>query len=92
MTLAKMYGKACPAGALITSAKGGIVTQIGMMKKKPKKPPTGTHRLIAVGTFTAGFAHSSAIEEIIPSALNVYAAGRSPMKNVKPPHPAKDLS
>ena len=38
-----------------------LVTQIGMIKKKPAKPPTGTHRLMAVGTLMLGSAHSSAL-------------------------------
>jgi len=63
-----------------------------MMKKNPAIPPTGTHKLMALGTFTAGLSHSSAMDEIMPMAENVYAAGRSPMKKVKPPHPEKEVS
>lgn len=74
------------------SCSGGRVAQIGMMKNRPAVPPTGTERAIARGTFIAGFVHSSAMEEIIPIAEKVYAAGRRPMKKVKFPQPAKDLS
>ena len=74
------------------SSSGGSVTQIGIMKNNPAKPPTGTHRLMAVGTLTVGLVHSSAIAEIMPIAEKVYAAGRRPMKKVKPPQPESDLS
>jgi len=74
------------------SSNGGRVAQSGIMKNRPAIPPTGTLSAIARGTFIAGFEHSSAIEEIMPIAENVYAAGRRPMKKVKPDQPAKDLS
>ena len=32
------------------SANGGMVTQIGIMKKRPAMPPTGTQREMALGT------------------------------------------
>lgn len=92
MTRAKMYGSACAAGAAITSASGGIVKLMGRMNSKPQKPPRGTQRLMARGTLTVGSLHSSAIELIIPRALNVYAAGNRPMKKVKPPQPLNDVS
>ena len=62
------------------------------MKNKPAIPPTGTQRAIAFGTLTAGSATSSAILEIIPIALNVYATGNKPMKKVNPPQPDKVVS
>lgn len=92
ITRARMYGRAWPAGAVMMSCSGGRVAQIGMMKNRPAIPPTGTERAIARGTFTSGSAHSSAIEVIIPIPEKVYAAGRRPMKKVKFPQPAKDLS
>lgn len=92
MTTLKMYGRACAPGAPITSSRGGIVTQMGMMKKRPAIPPTGTQRLIAFGTFTGASWHSSAILEIMPMAEKQYAAGRRPMKKVKPPQPEKEVS
>jgi len=92
MTTLKMYGKACAPGAAITSSRGGIVTQIGMMKKRPAIPPTGTQRLMAFGTLTDASWHSSAIEDIMPMAEKQYAAGKRPMKNVKLPQPAKEVS
>lgn len=58
-------------GAAMISSKGGNVTQIGMMKKRPAIPPTGTQRLIAVGTLVAGWSTSSAIAEIMPMAEKV---------------------
>lgn len=58
-------------GAAMMSFNGGNVTQIGMMKKRPAIPPTGTQRLIAVGTLVAGWSTSSAIAEIMPIAENV---------------------
>lgn len=67
------------------SSKGGNVKQIGKMKKSPAMPPTGTQRLRAIGTFLVGSATSSAIEEIIPIAEKVYAAGSRPIKNENPP-------
>lgn len=42
-----------------------------MMKKRPARPPTGTHREMALGSFTVGLSTSSAIEVIIPSAENL---------------------
>ena len=87
-----MYGRACPDGDSATSANGGRVAQIGMMKNRPAMPPTGMHNEIALGTFTAGSDTSSAIDEIMPMAENVYAAGSNPIRNVKPPHPDKEVS
>jgi hypothetical protein len=92
MTTLKIYGIACPLGALKISSRGGKVAQMGRMKKRPAVPPTGTQRDIALGTLIAGSATSSAMEEIIPMAEKVYAAGRRPMKNVKPPQPEKLVS
>jgi hypothetical protein len=69
-----------------------MVTQIGMIKKRPAMPPTGTQRLIAFGTLTDASWHSSAMLEIIPMAEKQYAAGRRPMKKVKLPQPAKEVS
>lgn len=51
MTTWKMYGRACAAGASTMSASGGSVTQMGMMKKRPAMPPTGTQSEIALGTW-----------------------------------------
>lgn len=62
------------------------------MKKRPAIPPTGTLRAMARGTFMAGFEHSSAMEEIMPIAEKVKAAGRRPMKKVKPPQFAREVS
>lgn len=53
------------------SARSGMVAQMGMMKKRPAMPPTGTQRDIARGTLTAGSATSSAMEEIMPIAEKV---------------------
>jgi len=74
------------------SARGGRVAQIGRMKKRPAMPPTGTQRDMALGTLIAGSLTSSAMEEIMPMAEKVYAAGRRPMKNVKPPQPERLVS
>lgn len=53
----------------------GLLTAALMIWKTkvnaPANPPTGTHKLMAVGTLTLGFGHSSAILDIIPIALNV---------------------
>ena len=92
MTMLKMYGRAWAAGAVMISSNGGKVTQIGIMKNRPATPPTGTQRDIARGTLIAGSATSSAIEEIMPIAENVYAAGKRPMKKVNPPHPEREVS
>jgi hypothetical protein len=64
----------------------------GLTKNKPAMPPTGTQREMALGSFTAGSPHSSAMAETIPIAEKVYAAGRMPMKKEKPPHPDRVLS
>ena len=74
------------------SSIGGRVKQIGRMKNNPATPPTGTHKLSAIGTLRVGSATSSAIEEIIPIAENVYAAGRRPIKKVKPSQPENEVS
>lgn len=111
MTTPKMYGRACPTGAARMSSRGGRVAQMGMMKKRPAIPPTGTHRDMAFGSFVVGSPHSSAMDVIMPRAENlhickddakvvpsgikltyVYAAGRMPMKNEKPPQPDRDVS
>lgn len=92
ITMWKIYGSAWPPGARRTSSSGGMVTQIGIMKKSPAIPPTGTQRESALGTLTAGSDTSSAIEAIMPIAENVYADGSRPMKKVKPPQPEKLVS
>jgi hypothetical protein len=93
ITMWKTYGKAWALGALaIISASGGKVAQIGITKNKPAMPPTGMHRLIARGTLIVGSLHSSAMLVIMPIAEKVYAAGKRPMKNVKPPHPDSEVS
>lgn len=111
MTTPKMYGRACPTGAARMFSRGGRVAQMGMMKKRPAIPPTGTHSDMAFGSFVVGSPHSSAMDVIIPIAENlytckdafkvysngigvtyVYAAGRIPMKNEKPPQPDRDVS
>lgn len=66
--------------------------QIGRMKNNPAVPPTGTQRLIARGTLMDGSDTSSAMDEIMPIAENVYAAGNRPMKKVKSPQPENDVS
>ena len=71
ITTLKIYGRACPLGAARISSSGGRVAQIGMMKKSPAVPPTGTQRDIARGTLMAGSATSSAMEEIMPMAEKV---------------------
>lgn len=74
------------------SSIGGKVKQIGSMKNNPAMPPTGMQKLMALGTFHVGSATSSAIDEIMPIAENVYAGGSRPMKKVKPPHPENEVS
>lgn len=71
ITRAKIYGRAWPAGAALISASGGSVKQMGRTKSSPQNPPTGMQSEIARGTFTVGSAHSSAIDDIIPSAEKV---------------------
>lgn len=73
MTTPKMYGRACPTGAPRMSSKGGKVAQIGIMKKRPAIPPTGTHSDMAFGSFVVGSPHSSAMDVIIPIAENLHA-------------------
>ena len=41
------------------------MTQIGIMKKRPAVPPTGTQSDMAFGTLTAGSETSSAMEETV---------------------------
>lgn len=90
MTVWKIYGKPCEYDdCCMMSSMGGRVKQIGKTKKRPAMPPTGIHKLIAHGTFRVGSATSSAIEEIMPMAENVYAAGKRPIKKVNPPYPEK---
>lgn len=43
-------------------------------------------------TLTVASWHSSAMLEIIPIAEKQYATGKSPMKNVNPPQPAREVS
>jgi len=68
----KMYGRACPTGAPSMSSNGGIVAQMGMIKKRPAIPPTGTHSDMAFGSFVVGSPHSSAMDVIIPIAENLH--------------------
>lgn len=76
MTTPKMYGSACPTGAPSMSSRGGRVAQIGMMKKSPAIPPTGTHSDMAFGNFVVGSPHSSAMDVIIPIAENLQISVR----------------
>lgn len=43
-----------------------------MMKNSPAMPPTGTHSERALGSFVVGSSHSSAIDEIMPSAEKLF--------------------
>ena len=72
MTTPKIYGRACPTGAANMSSRGGRVAHMGIMKKRPAIPPTGTHSDMAFGSFVVGSPHSSAMDVIIPIAENLH--------------------
>ena len=48
------------------------VKGLRLTKDKPAIPPTGTQSDIALGSFTVGSPHSSAMDDIMPIAENLF--------------------
>lgn len=65
-------GRVAQMGLALLSVWKGHCSLVGeeahMMKNKPAMPPTGTHNASALGSLVVGSSHSSAMDEIMPSA------------------------